>query len=364
VTGKFAVPEHREKKLDSPEEREALFAEIEATRRHLNAPWLIVTPDSKFMQYWDVGNMAFLCFTAIVTPYEVALLDFHWWDALFVMNRLVDLFFLCDLLLQFNLAYAAAEVGNRLVTDRRKIAVRYLNSWFVWDLLSVLPFDFIGSLSGEEHLANLKSLRIIRLLRLAKVAKFFKTSNVIRRWERRGSMSHAETQLIKFGTAIELVAHWLACLWCMQLASEAQGSYTWLHALTDSDGDGIISEDEAWSPISIYSAALYWAVVTITSVGYGDICGQNPFEFRVATICVLLSACLWAYIIGCACGIISNLDMASINHHQMLDQLNYFIIENRHEFSPQLRDQMREYFHHTAAMRRTEDHHVNIISKV
>jgi hypothetical protein len=56
--------------------------------------------------------------------------------------------------------------------------------------------------------------------------------------------------------------------------------------------------------------------------------------------------------------------MASINHYQTLDQLNYFIFENRHEFSLQLRDQMREFFHHTAAMRRTEEYHVHIISKV
>ena len=76
------------------------------------------------------------------------------------------------------------------------------------------------------------------------------------------------------------------------------------------------------------------------------------------------SACLWAYIIGSACGIISNLDVSAINHYQTLDQLNYFVKENKSEFSGPLRDQMREFFHHTKAMRRTEDYHLHIISKM
>ena len=32
------------------------------------------------------------------------------------------------------------------------------------------------------------------------------------------------------------------------------------------------------APMNKYSAALYWSIVTITSVGYGDITPQNPSE--------------------------------------------------------------------------------------
>ena len=49
-----------------------------------------------------------------------------------------------------------------------------------------------------------------------------------------------------------------------------------------------VGADEELSPLDKYSAALYWAVVTITSVGYGDICAKNAAEFRVATVCVLI----------------------------------------------------------------------------
>ena len=44
-----------------------------------------------------------------------------------------------------------------------------------------------------------------------------------------------------------------------------------------------------------YSAAIYWAIVTITSIGYGDLCPVNTHEMQVATGLMLFGSCLWAY---------------------------------------------------------------------
>jgi len=104
--------------------------------------------------------------------------------------------------------------------------------------------------------------------------------------------------------------------------------------------------------------------VCVFSVGYGDISAKNPTEMRVGTVCVLMSSCLWAYIIGSACGIVSNLDPPTISHYQTLDQLNYFIRENRGNFSIELQENLREFFHHTKALRRTEEYYSSIITKM
>ena len=71
------------------------------------------------------------------------------------------------------------------------------------------------------------------------------------------------------------------------------------------------------SPDMIYSACLYWAITTITSVGYGDITPQNADEMRFCTFFLLVGSILWAYIIGNACGIASSLDVDNIRHHQV-----------------------------------------------
>ena len=96
--------------------------------------------------------------------------------------------------------------------------------------------------------------------------------------------------------------------------------YSWLDALQD----GGITTYAGWeNHFDKWSAAMYWSIVTITSVGYGDITPQNPAEMRICTLLLLWGSCLWAYIIGNACGIVSTLDVDTMQHHQRMDQLNF-----------------------------------------
>ena len=56
------------------------------------------------LQKWDVFLMLTLSFVAVVTPLEVSMLDVIL-DALFFINRSVDMVFVIDMILQFFLMY-------------------------------------------------------------------------------------------------------------------------------------------------------------------------------------------------------------------------------------------------------------------
>ena len=51
-------------------------------------------------------------------------------------------------------------------------------------------------------------------------------------------------------------------------------------------------------PLSSYVTSLYYAVTTLTTVGYGDISATNPREMVFATIAMVLGAVLYAVIMG------------------------------------------------------------------
>ena len=86
------------------------------------------------MLTWDVATLICLAFTATVTPYEIALLDLKI-DELFWANRIVDVTFTIDIVINFMLMYHESPLkGGRMVKDHTKI--RHVSRWSVLTVAS------------------------------------------------------------------------------------------------------------------------------------------------------------------------------------------------------------------------------------
>ena len=112
------------------------------------------------------------------------------------------------------------------------------------------------------------------------------------------------------------------------------------------DGPGA-AEFECAEPGMRYSASVYFAVMTITSIGYGDITPrpQLASEQIMATLLMLVASMLWAYIIGTFCGMIATMNPAQANFRNTIDDLNRFM--ELQDLVPEMRQRLREYFHET-----------------
>ena len=65
-------------------------------------------------------------------------------DGLFVVNQLVNLIFIVDICFNFLLPYKEpVRKGGGTVKSHAKIAKHYLKSWFVLDVISVFPVDWL-----------------------------------------------------------------------------------------------------------------------------------------------------------------------------------------------------------------------------
>jgi len=187
-----------------PDELKADVMKLNRRIKSMNK--FLLDPKSKFMQYWDFFTLSALAFTLIVTPFEVALLPTKL-DALFFINWLVNIVFITDMVVNFILPYKeSAKKGGGTVKDHKKIAKRYLTSWFPIDIISILPFDSIEVVAEEmsgkspfgDNAQTLKIIKMIRLLRLLKLARILRASRIFSRWENELGISYTKMELIKW----------------------------------------------------------------------------------------------------------------------------------------------------------------------
>ena len=94
----------------------------------------------------------------------------------------LSLAFLADMVVQFHMPYEIITTyGQRYVHGKRAIARRYLKSWFLLDLLSLIPFDLVAPCGpGKPNVGFFRSIRTIRLLKLAKLLRLFRAMKQLR----------------------------------------------------------------------------------------------------------------------------------------------------------------------------------------
>ena len=103
-------------------DKEKIDSMLAATQKPAN----VLDPFSPRMQKWDKLMFSFLIFTAVITPFEVGFCTTKY-DPWFVINRLVDLGFVCDIFVNFKLAYFDGT-EDMWVYEAEKIRVR-LSPW-------------------------------------------------------------------------------------------------------------------------------------------------------------------------------------------------------------------------------------------
>ncbi|GFH17913.1 cyclic nucleotide-binding domain-containing protein [Haematococcus lacustris] len=198
-----------------------------------------------------------------------------------IIELVVDGCFVLDILLNFRTAYLDS-VGN-LVSDRRRIARHYMRSWFVLDLVSVVPFDILteGALSFLSMLKLLRVMRVGKVVRMMRVYRLLRVSRLPRILEKvEQYLDKGILQLAMFALSVGLLAHLSACIFhYMSLLTfylEDSWAGTWVEA------QGLVGADLAHR----YLNSLYWAFTTVATVGYGDITPKNQKE-KVLAIFVM-----------------------------------------------------------------------------
>uniref|UniRef100_A0A665VQ47 Voltage-gated delayed rectifier potassium channel KCNH4 n=1 Tax=Echeneis naucrates TaxID=173247 RepID=A0A665VQ47_ECHNA len=251
-----------------------------------------------------------------------------------VSDILVEILFILDILLNFRTTFVSTS--GQVVYDARSICVHYVTTWLFVDLIAALPFDLLYAFNVSVYFGVhlLKTVRLLRLLRL------------LQKLERYSQYSAVVLTLLM--SMFALLAHWMACVWYFigRREIESPGSWDigWLHELAKRLGGlGVLGGGPSMR--SSYVTSLYFALSSLTSVGFGNVSANTDSE-KIFSICtMLIGALMHAVVFGNVTAIIQRMYSRRSLYHTRTKDLKDFI--RVHRLPKALEQRMLECFQTT-----------------
>ncbi|MDT0607285.1 ion transporter [Croceitalea rosinachiae] len=205
---------------------------------------IIYEADTPLGKFFDIALVFLIILSVILVMLEsVKEVDQNYHDLLLTLEWVVTIFF-------------SAEYIARIVSLKKPL--RYVFSFYgIIDFVSTIPLYLSYLFAGSQVLLAVRAFRLLRIFRILKLVKFL------------GEASQLKSALKASRAKIAVF------IYVVLILSVIMGTIMYL-----------IESDEAG--FTSIPRSIYWTIVTLTTVGYGDIAPQTDLGQFIATIIMVL----------------------------------------------------------------------------
>jgi len=292
-------------------------SDVESKRIVSNLRWVIF-PEDKWVRHWD-GLIIFLTVILFfVVPFQIGV-SFGYYlfqrTAWLAANVVLSSCFFIDNIIYFFRAYR--NKNGVLIVNLKKIRRHYLRTYCIPNFLSTVPTTLIFYLCRTYNLEKWKEnesvvailvwvLPILKFLRFIRLPALLRSSQFVKDFKAR----HNSQNIALLGYLFFLIvtSHIFACTWSFVALIQASitaplealiATPNWIsYWYNNNYEEGGLNPANPDAFIDRYILSLFWAVQTITSIGYGNVIPFTVAEYCVSSALMLLSGVMWAYIIG------------------------------------------------------------------
>ena len=205
---------------------------------------IIYEADTPMGKLFDVVLLILILVSVILVMLEsVASIDTHYHDFLYFGEWVITIFFTIEYIL-------------RIITVKK--AANYIFSFYgIIDFLSTIPLYLSFILAGSNALLAVRALRLLRVFRILKITRYMGEANKLNK-----ALRDSKPKIFVF-------------LFAVLILSIIAGTIMYL---VEGEQSGFVS-----IPISVY-----WCIVTLTTVGFGDIAPVTPLGQFIAAIIMIM----------------------------------------------------------------------------
>lgn len=214
------------------------------------SPWqrklheIIYEADTPLGKFFDIALFIVIIFSVILIMLEsVKAIDVQYHKILLTLEWIITIL--------FTLEYVARIISIKKPT-------KYIFSFYgIIDLLSTIPLYLSYIFAGSQVFLAVRAFRLLRVFRILKLVRFLGEAAQLKR-----ALKASKAKIIVF-------------LFTVLITSVILGTLMYI----------VEGEEAGFTSIP---TSIYWTIVTLTTVGYGDIAPITPQGQFIATLIMLL----------------------------------------------------------------------------
>lgn len=312
-----------------------MLGNSEDENKKLYTGWkTIFLPNSTFRLYWGCVLAVCTTYVILITPYSFS---YYYWGktsfyvGIIVLNCIADLLFIVDVFLRMK--YFAYSENGIAICNKIQIYNHYKNSHPIIDIIAGIPFEYLLCIYDPN------AFNFLRVFKLLRCVHYGSQINAIFELLRNHGihLSILVSELFKWLFAVYVVAHYLGTifyyvgLYRMHNHSPLPFTDDWI--TNDNMDETLNVHHHLWNGWAGYLRCVYWAIVSTTSIGYGDIKPKytSIIETLYVSIAVVLGGIGYPVLLGSLASVLQQFGQKVRDFKQHMTDLRLYFEQNKIE---------------------------------